>query len=130
MPAHLIWQAGIVKLKNWGLLDKIRRLDCPPITRICMDLGEFHIAARLRRSPARRRLMLPAGPCSTRDSGAEVREGFLVSEILMDGAKVTGIRGRTEGGAPVAEPGRVVIGAYERERKLHPRGHFAYDPDR
>lgn len=44
-------------------------------------------------------------------AGAELREGFLVQELLMDGARVTGIRGRAAGGATVTEEARVVIGA-------------------
>ena len=45
------------------------------------------------------------------EAGAELREGFLVQELLINGDRVSGIRGRTAGGAMVAEEARVVIGA-------------------
>src|SRR5919106_1590812 len=44
-------------------------------------------------------------------AGAELRENFLVQEILMEGDRVTGIRGPTRGGATVMEKARIVVGA-------------------
>jgi flavin-dependent dehydrogenase len=44
-------------------------------------------------------------------AGAELREQFSVAEILTDGERVTGIRGRAGGGALVGEQARMVIGA-------------------
>jgi flavin-dependent dehydrogenase len=44
-------------------------------------------------------------------AGAELREGFRVEEIVMDGGVVTGIAGRAHGGAIVRESARYVIGA-------------------
>jgi 2-polyprenyl-6-methoxyphenol hydroxylase-like FAD-dependent oxidoreductase len=45
------------------------------------------------------------------ESGAELREGFTVTELLWKDDRVTGIRGRSQGGALVDEHARVVIGA-------------------
>jgi flavin-dependent dehydrogenase len=45
------------------------------------------------------------------ESGAEVREGFNVEEVVLDAGRVVGIRGREKGGAAVSERGQVVIGA-------------------
>ena len=44
-------------------------------------------------------------------AGAELREAFAVDEILVEDGRVTGIRGRARGGAPVTERARIVIGA-------------------
>jgi 2-polyprenyl-6-methoxyphenol hydroxylase-like FAD-dependent oxidoreductase len=44
-------------------------------------------------------------------AGAELREGFLVEEILQDGDRVTGIQGRGPGGRRVKEHAPLVIGA-------------------
>ena len=44
-------------------------------------------------------------------AGAEVREAFAVQELLWDGDRVAGVRGRAPGGAPVAETARLVVGA-------------------
>jgi flavin-dependent dehydrogenase len=45
------------------------------------------------------------------ESGAEIREGFTVKELVFDGDRVVGIRGRDRGGRLVEERTRVVIGA-------------------
>jgi flavin-dependent dehydrogenase len=43
-------------------------------------------------------------------AGAELREGFSLQELLMDGDRVTGIRGRSAGGRTVTEEAHLVIG--------------------
>ena len=58
LSTHLVWQAGIARLKRWGLL-----------------------------------------------------EHFAVQELLFDGDRVTGVRGRTQSGGLVNEQARIVIGA-------------------
>jgi flavin-dependent dehydrogenase len=45
------------------------------------------------------------------EAGAEVREGFGVSELLFDGDRVAGIRGRRTGGSDVVERASLVVGA-------------------
>jgi hypothetical protein len=52
-------------------------------------------------------------------SGAELRERFSVEEVVMDGDRVTGIRGRVAGGKSVVEKARIVVAG--RRRPL-PRG--------
>jgi 2-polyprenyl-6-methoxyphenol hydroxylase-like FAD-dependent oxidoreductase len=48
---------------------------------------------------------------AARAAGAEVRERFIVEELVVEGGRVTGIRGREKGGAPVAESARLTVGA-------------------
>ena len=45
------------------------------------------------------------------EAGAEVREGFTVSDVIVEDGRVTGVRGHSKGGATVTERARVVIGA-------------------
>ena len=45
------------------------------------------------------------------ESGAEVREGFTVDELLIADDTVIGIRGHAKGMKPVEERARIVIGA-------------------
>jgi len=45
------------------------------------------------------------------EAGVEVRDGFAVQEVLLDGDRVTGIRGRTLDGATVTEQAGIVVGA-------------------
>ncbi len=45
------------------------------------------------------------------EAGAEFRGGFTVTELLWDGDRVTGIRGRNRNGATITEKAKIVIGA-------------------
>ena len=45
------------------------------------------------------------------EAGAEIRESFIVDDLLFDGDRVSGIRGHSKGGEPVTENARVVVGA-------------------
>jgi len=55
---------------------------------------------------------------AARDAGVEVREGFAVDEVLMDGDTAVGIRGHGPDGTAVSERARVVIGADGRSSKV------------
>ena len=113
-----IHQPGIAQLKHWGLLDRLAASNCPPVGKMALDLGPLTLAG----SPpptggidvgyAPRRKMLDNILVEAAvEAGAELREGFAVQEILMNGDQVTGIRGQTPGGATVTEQARMVIGA-------------------
>lgn len=118
VSTHLIWQAGLARAKHWGLLDGIARLGAPPIRQIRLDVGEFDFAgcpppvdgidyALAPRRTLLDKLLIDAAV----KSGAEFRERFYVNEIVTDDGRVTGIRGRTEGGSTVMEKARIVVGA-------------------
>jgi flavin-dependent dehydrogenase len=55
-------------------------------------------------------------------AGAEVRERFSVEEVLVENDTVIGIRGHGEGGTPVVERARVVIGADGRNSHVAAAG--------
>jgi flavin-dependent dehydrogenase len=117
MSTHLIWQPGVASMKRWGLLEKIQASGCPAIGKLMVDLGPFTLVGSPppaegvadAYSPRRTVLdkILVDGAVA---AGAELREGFSVSEVLVDGGRATGIRG-TSSGATVTEHGRLVIGA-------------------
>jgi 2-polyprenyl-6-methoxyphenol hydroxylase-like FAD-dependent oxidoreductase len=48
---------------------------------------------------------------AAREAGAEVRERFIVEEVLTDEGRVAGVRGRHKDGPPVKEAARLVVGA-------------------
>jgi 2-polyprenyl-6-methoxyphenol hydroxylase-like FAD-dependent oxidoreductase len=118
VSTHFIHATGVDALRRWGLLDAIVASGCPPVDRYSFDFGPLTIAGTPH----------PAGGASTayaprrtvldtllvdaaRDSGAEVREGFTVDEIIVEDGEVKGIRGRDRDGTAVTELARVVIGA-------------------
>jgi flavin-dependent dehydrogenase len=118
MSTHYIHISGVARLSRWGLLDEVRNSNCPPINKLTLDFGAFKLsgspppAGEISEgySPRRKVLDKILVDAAVR-SGAEMREGFTVQEIIKDGDRVTGIRGKTRGGSAVTEEARIVIGA-------------------
>jgi len=119
LSTHFVWPGGAARLHSWGLLDAVRRSNCPPVTTISMDVGAFTL--RGSPPPAANGVREGFGPRRTvldkmlldaaAASGAEVREEFAVQEILFEEECVSGIRGQARGGTAVTEQGRIVVGA-------------------
>jgi 2-polyprenyl-6-methoxyphenol hydroxylase-like FAD-dependent oxidoreductase len=117
VSTHLIHPPGVAALTRWGLLDALVSTGCPPIHTYAFDFGAFTIAGAPGTADtpvgyAPRRTVLDSLLVSAASaSGAEVREGFTVDDLVMDDGRVTGIRGHARGGQQVTEHARVVIGA-------------------
>ena len=115
---HYIHQPGIARLQRWGLLDQLIATNCPPVSRLALNLGPFTFSGSPPPSDGttdgynpRRKVLDKLLVDAAVAAGAELREHFAVQEILLDGERVTGIRGRGPGGALVTEQARMVIGA-------------------
>ena len=119
MSTHYIHLPGVAMLKRWGVLDALRATNCPPITKVTLTFGDVAINpppppddAPVQEAFAPRRTVLDKLLVDAAvEAGAELREGFSVREIVMDGDRVTGVRGAAKGGATVTEEARIVIGA-------------------
>ena len=119
ISTHLVHPPAVTMLERWGLLDRVVATGCPAIHSYSFDMGAFAIsgtpgdgvaASSVAYAPRRTvldKLLLDAAA----ESGVDVREAFVVEEILMEGGAVTGIRGHGKGHAPVTERARVVVGA-------------------
>jgi len=117
VSTHLIHPPGVGALTRWGVLDRVIATGCPAIHTYAFDFGPFTLTG----SPGEDRSGVAYAPRRTvldkilvdaaSTAGVEVREGFTVEEIVFDGDRVAGIRGRGRGGATVAERARVVVGA-------------------
>lgn len=117
ISTHLIHPPGVAALERWGLLERVVATGCPPIHTYAFDFGPLTItgspgtaAAPVGYAPRRTvldRILLDAAS----EAGAEIREGFTVTDVIRDDGVVAGIRGHARGGAPVMERARVVIGA-------------------
>ncbi len=115
LSTHYIQPQGVKCLEAWGLLDAVIATNAPAITSFAVyGAGD----ALLFQPPMdgvaycpRRYLLDKILVDAAVDAGAELREGFRVDEILMDGETVTGIAGRARGGAQVRESARYVVGA-------------------
>lgn len=118
LSAHYIHQPGVAKLQRWGLLDRVVASGCPPVERQIFDVGPFALTGSpppvdgitVGYAPRRTildKILLDAAV----DVGVEVREQFSVEELVTEGDRVTGIRGKSQGGSLVEEKARIVIGA-------------------
>jgi 2-polyprenyl-6-methoxyphenol hydroxylase-like FAD-dependent oxidoreductase len=118
VSTHFIHAPGVDALRRWGILDKIVATGCPPVDTYSFDFGPITISgtplpaggSSLAYAP-RRTVLDTLLVDAANDSGAEVREGFTVDEIIVEDGRVTGIRGRDRDGGTVTEHARVVVGA-------------------
>jgi 2-polyprenyl-6-methoxyphenol hydroxylase-like FAD-dependent oxidoreductase len=116
VSTHILHPLGALALSRWGLLDRLAATGCPPMHTYAFDFGPFTLEGAPGTPEA------PVGYCPRRtvldkllvdaaaESGAEVREGFAVEEILIEDGRAVGIRGRSGQGDRV-ERARVVVGA-------------------
>ncbi|MBC7790438.1 MAG: NAD(P)/FAD-dependent oxidoreductase [Anaerolineae bacterium] len=118
LSTHYIHQPGVASLHRWGLLNKVVASGCPPIERQIFDVGPFALNGSpppsdgITAGYAPRRLILDKILLDAAvDAGCNVREHFSVEELVTDGERVTGIRGRSQGGNLVREEARIVVGA-------------------
>jgi 2-polyprenyl-6-methoxyphenol hydroxylase-like FAD-dependent oxidoreductase len=108
---------AVASLARWGLLERVVATGCPPIHTYLFDFGPVALrgAPGTPDSPVgycpRRILLDKILVDAAREAGAEVREGFTVTEIVQEDGTVVGIRGRGPDGQLVTEHAPVVIGA-------------------
>lgn len=118
LSTHYIHQPGVAKLQRWGLLDRLIESGCPPIESQKFDVGPFALIGNpppvdgVSAGYAPRRTVLDKILVDAAvEAGVELRERFSVKDLLIDGERVVGISGRSEGGALVNEHAAIVIGA-------------------
>jgi len=119
LSTHQIQVPGVALLRRWGLLAAIAASGAPPARRVRFEqdgmviegsFPEFRGADAVY-SPRRTVLdgiLLDAA----RAAGAEVRERFIVEDLVAEDGRVAGIRGAGKNGGPaVTERAHIVIGA-------------------
>jgi flavin-dependent dehydrogenase len=118
ISTHIVWPAGIVRLKRWGLLDRVVASNCPAIRKLTFDLGPFALTGLpppmdgVSEFFAPRRIVLDKILVDAAvEAGAELREGCSLEEVLMEDGRVMGIRCRGKRGLPVTEMASIVVGA-------------------
>jgi 2-polyprenyl-6-methoxyphenol hydroxylase-like FAD-dependent oxidoreductase len=119
ISTHILWPHGAEILRRWGLLQQLAATGVPPIgRRMTFDVGPFALRGTIPDANdgmggfCPRRTVLDALLVNAAaESGADVREGFTVDELLVADHTVIGIRGHAKGGKTVEERARVVIGA-------------------
>jgi 2-polyprenyl-6-methoxyphenol hydroxylase-like FAD-dependent oxidoreductase len=118
MSTHFVHPPGVAALERWGLQEALQDTGCPPVDTYSFDFGPVTIAGSPQpidgighgycpRRTVLDQLLVEAAV----QAGAELREGFVVDELLTDDDAVTGLRGHVRGGPTVTERAEVVIGA-------------------
>jgi 2-polyprenyl-6-methoxyphenol hydroxylase-like FAD-dependent oxidoreductase len=125
ISGHCVLHRGTVRLQRWGLLDKIVASNCPSITTILSNFGDFTLRGQvplIENAPAaiapRRTVLDTILAEAAVEAGAELRQSFVVTELLTGGDQVLGIRGQTQAGTTVTERARIVIGADGKHSKI------------
>ena len=117
ISTHLVHPPGVAALRRWSLLDRVTATGCPPIHTYVFDFGVFTLtgAPGPAEEPVayapRRTVLDEILVDAAAKSGAEVRQGFTVDEVLREDGQVVGIRGHHSAGTAVTERARVVVGA-------------------
>jgi 2-polyprenyl-6-methoxyphenol hydroxylase-like FAD-dependent oxidoreductase len=119
ISTHILWPHGTEILARWGLLDALAATGAPPICRdMTFDVGPFALRGAIpdandgRGGFCPRRTVLDSLLLRAAvEAGADVREGFIVDELLVDGGRVVGIRGHGREATRIEERARIVIGA-------------------
>jgi len=114
LSTHYIQPPGVQLLAEWGLLDRVIATGAPAISQFRVFVNGMQMPIPPMESPAycpRRYLLDKILVDAAVEAGAELREGFRVEEVLMDGETVTGIAGRARDGQAVTEQAHYVVGA-------------------
>ena len=125
ISTHQVQLPGIARLKRWGLLDKIIATNSPAITHVHFDAGFVTFDGNF---PEFKGVKAIFGPRRThldkilvdaaRDAGVEVRENYVVEEVLSADGLVTGISGSTKSGPETIENATIVVGADGKHSRL------------
>lgn len=118
ISTHYIQQRGLARLSAWGLLDKLVATNVPGIKHMTVSYRDIVIAGfadsidGIDVTYAPRRTVLDAILVEgARAAGAEMREGYIVRELIVEDGQVVGIRGASPGEDVQEERARIVIGA-------------------
>jgi flavin-dependent dehydrogenase len=121
VSTHLVHPRAVNALARWGLLGRLIASGCPPIHTYSFDFGAFTIAgapgfgrdavAYCPRRTILDKLLVDAAA----ESGSEIRQGFIVDEIIVKAGRVAGIKGRSKHGGTVTEYADIVVGADGRQ---------------
>jgi len=119
MNGHYISAAGVRRLQQWGLLERVLESAGNPVFELRYQFGPVSVAGRptwpdgepaFGVAPRRKRLDALLVDAAV-EAGAEVRQGLSVEELIWDGARVAGVRGRSLSGGEFEARARLVVGA-------------------
>ncbi|MGD9891444.1 MAG: NAD(P)/FAD-dependent oxidoreductase [Dehalococcoidia bacterium] len=117
MSTHYIHPPGVAQLRKWGVLDHVIATSCPPIDTLLVERAGVRLSGmaphpdvQFALCPRRTTLDVALVEAAVA-AGAELRESFVVEDVIWEGESVVGIRGHQKGGETTEVRARVVIGA-------------------
>ncbi|MGW0663551.1 NAD(P)/FAD-dependent oxidoreductase [Streptodolium elevatio] len=118
VSTHYIHQSGLTRLRDWGLLGELAATNAPAIRRANFAYRDIELSGfadpvdGIDTGYAPRRAVLDEILVNAaRRAGAEVVEGFGVSDLVFSEGRVVGVRGRERGGPEREFRAHIVIGA-------------------
>ena len=119
ISTHVIWPHAAEVMDRWGLLDRLAATGCPPIAlNMIFDIGPFALKGGVTDTNGGRGGFCPRRTVLDKllvdaavESGVELRENFTVEDLVVEGDRVAGIKGRGRNGGSVEERAKIVIGA-------------------
>ncbi len=117
ISTHVVQPRAVAALARWGLLGRLTATGCPPIHTYTFDFGPVMLSGTpgAPESPVaycpRRTVLDKLLVDAAIEAGADVREGFVVEELLADEGRIVGIKGRSKGATTITERAQVVVGA-------------------
>jgi 2-polyprenyl-6-methoxyphenol hydroxylase-like FAD-dependent oxidoreductase len=118
LSTHQVQVPGGAMLMRWGLLDRVAASGAPPARHVRFDQGAVVLEGRFPEcdgvdavySP-RRRILDSTLVDAAIEAGAEVRQSFIVEDLVWESGRVVGVRGAEKGGTPITDRARLVVGA-------------------
>lgn len=118
LSTHQLQVPGVALLNRWGMLKPLIAAGTPATRGVRFDAGDvvldgrfpFYDGVDALYSP-RRTLLDSILVEAAREAGAEVRENYLVKDLVWEGSRVVGIRGHERRQKPTTETARLVVGA-------------------
>lgn len=118
VSAHCVTIPGVARLASWGLRDAVAASGCPPILRMTVDTGDVAVSGSpppldgvAEQYCVRRTVLDQILVEAAVHAGAELRERFVVEELLVEDDRVAGVEGRDRHGTVATERARLVVGA-------------------
>lgn len=120
LSTHALMRPAIVQLRRWELLDRVLAAGTPPVRRVVFHYGAEPLAIDITEplyAPRRTvfdRILVDAAAAA----GARFRFGVRIDDVLSDGGRVVGVRGRDRDGAALTVRATVTVGADGRNSLL------------
>jgi 2-polyprenyl-6-methoxyphenol hydroxylase-like FAD-dependent oxidoreductase len=118
ISTHFLWQRGAARLAAWGLLSRLQRLGCAPLSELTFDFGRVAITGRPPEVAGvsdcycpRRTILDKLLVDAAVESGAEIFERTSVKAVHWSGDRACGLDVAPAGGTRKRLDARVVVGA-------------------